>query len=310
MSILAEMDYQSLEYSLAASLLVCSMFGMGTTLAVRDLLDVFKTPSSLAIVLLLQCVISPTLALVIGKLFGVSLGVAAGMILITAIPGGSYTNLFTYFGRGNVALSVAATTFCTALCVVTTPLVLRTFNLGGALGEVVMPAGKIFFEIVTWLLLPLATGMLTRRFLPSRYALLGKVGIWASVTILVVLVIAAMSSGRLKLMSEGWRAPLAIIALGTAMLWSTYGTCLLAKRPLLDVFTIAIEVVVRNGNLALLLKASLYPDSTTDPAVSSGVLFAILFYAANSMFIALLEVYVCRTNWGVIYGRGKEKPLS
>ncbi len=304
------MDYQSLEYSLAATMLVCSMFGMGTTLTVRDLVDVFRTPSNLAIVLFLQCVISPLLAVLVAKIFRVSPGVAAGMVLITALPGGSYTNLFTYFGRGNVALSVAATTFCTALCVVTTPLVLRVFNLGGALGEVVMPAGKIFFEIVTWLLLPLASGMVARRLLPKRYAILGRVAIWASVLVLGLLVVAAMGSGRLKLLSEGWRAPAAIIALGTAILWSTYGTCTLFRRPTLDIFTIAVEVVVRNGNLGLLLKASLYPDATTDPAMSAGVLYAILFYAANSMFIGGLEVYVCRTNWGVIYGRGKKRDAS
>ena len=297
------MDYPTTEYSLAAGLLVCSMFGMGTTLTVADFLQVLRQPLGLVLVLVLQCLVAPTVAVLLAKILGVSPGVAAGMLLMAALPGGSYTNLYTWLGRGNVALSVAATTFCTALCVVTTPLVLQAF--GNAQHEIVMPVRLIFSEIGSWLLLPLVAGMTVRRFLPSVYARLGKAAIWMSLALLVAIVVAASTAGRLKLLSEGWRGPAAIIAFGGAMLWVTYGTCLLARRCIADLFTIAIEVVVRNGNLALLLKASLYPDGSTDPTLASGVLYAILFYVVVSLVIATLEVYVRRTNWGVIYGRGR-----
>jgi BASS family bile acid:Na+ symporter len=308
------MDYQSAEYALAASLLVCSMFGMGTTLTVSDIVRVFKQPSGLVIVLFLQCVAAPMVAVLLAALFRVSEGVAIGMLLVAALPGGSYTNLFTYLGKGNVALSVAATTCCTALCVVTTPTILQVFGsmaaaLGvmnsGTTGHVEMPAQLIFSEIGSWLLAPLAAGMLVRRLFPSHYSLPGKIAIWISFGLLVVLIGGAAFTGRLKILSEGLRAPLAIAAFGSAMLWITYGTCLLARRTIKDVFTIAIEVVVRNGNLALLLKASLYPDGGDNPAISSGVLYAILFYVSVALFIATLEVRVCRTHWGVIYGRGR-----
>ncbi len=298
------MDYQSAEYGLAASLLVFSMFGMGTTLTVGDFVQVLKMPLGLLLVLVLQCLVAPSVAVLIGRVLGVSEGVAAGMLLVAALPGGSYTNLFTYLGRGNVALSVAATTCCTALCVVTTPLVLRSFG-GGAAAAVIMPAGLIFSEIGSWLLIPLATGMVVRRLLPTYYARVGKAAIWISVALLLAIIGGALTAGRLRLASEGWRAPAALAAFGAVMLWTSYGVCLAARRQVADVFTIAIEVVVRNGSLALLLKASLYPEGQGDPRISAGVLYAILFYVAVSLFIACLEVYVRRTEQGVIYGRAK-----
>jgi hypothetical protein len=127
-----------------------------------------------------------------------------------------------------------------------------------------------------------------------------------------------IAAGRLDLFSQGWRGPLAVLALGAGSLWLTYGVCLLARRSCPDILAIAIEVVVRNGNLALLLQASLFtqPVSTASQAIAAadpsdavgaanaaGALYAILMYVCISLGIGCLEVTVHRHSSGVIYGR-------
>jgi len=47
-------------------------------------------------------------------------GVAFGLLLIAAMPGGLFSNLLTHLGSGNVALSITATVVSTLLCLKTT----------------------------------------------------------------------------------------------------------------------------------------------------------------------------------------------
>ena len=106
-------SFADLEYYLAASLLVFSLIAMGCTLAVRDFVVVAKSPLAIVLVMVVQLLVMPLLAISLAKVLRTTPGVAIGMLLITALPGGAYTNLFTYLGKGNVALSVAVTTVCT-----------------------------------------------------------------------------------------------------------------------------------------------------------------------------------------------------
>lgn len=322
------MDYATAEYALAATMLVTSMYGMGTTLTARDFVDVARSPLSLLIVVGMQCVAAPLLAVLLARLLKVSPGVATGMLLIVALPGGSFTNLFTYLGRGNVALSVAATTLCTSLCLVTTPLVLRVFGQGWGVSGVEMPVRLIVAEIGCWLLGPLIAGMATRRLFPVAYSTVGRWAIRASLVVMAVLFATLIAAGRLELFSQGWRAPLAMLLLATLSLWLTYGVCLLARRSCPDILAIAIEVVLRNGNLALLLQASLlvHPGSLSQSPgelaangagvataaghpmavgapMATGALYAILVYVCVSLGIAGVEVAAHRAASGVIYGR-------
>lgn len=297
-------NFAVLEYYLAAALLVSSMIGMGTTLTVRDFLDVAKSPRAVGLVLVLQWLVMPLAALGLARLFQVTPGIAVGMLLVVALPGGAYTNLFTYLGRGNVALSVAATTVCTAACVVTTPFVLKTFGQGRLPDDFVVPTARIFTEIGVFLLLPLAVGMVIRRVAPRHEGVIGRVCIRISLGLLVAIVVGAIGSGRFNLMSQNWRAAVAVGLLGFVAMWVTYLAAFAARLSALDAFTIAIEVVVRNANLGLLLKASLFPaDAGGESEIADAVLYCVLLYGFLSLVIAAMEVVACRKGLGLVHGR-------
>ena len=93
------------------------MFGMGAALELRDFLSVGKQPTGLAMGLVFQLVLVPLLALAFIGVFDMDPGWAVGLCLIAVVPGGAFSNLLTFLGRANVALSIAITVVSTSLCV-------------------------------------------------------------------------------------------------------------------------------------------------------------------------------------------------
>ena len=75
------------------------------------------------------------------------------------------SNVFTFLGRGHVALSIALTGVTTVACLVTTPIVLGLLIAQHIPVEFTMPAGQVALEIALILLLPLTLGMLFLVFL-------------------------------------------------------------------------------------------------------------------------------------------------
>ncbi len=63
------------------------------------------------------------------------------------------------------------------------------------------------------------------------------------------------------------------------------------NRP--DTTAINIEVTVRNGNLGLLIKASLFPAlvGTPDP-IGDNVLFTILIYGGAALMLGIAQIYI------------------
>ncbi len=299
-------NFAYFEYYLSVGLLCSSMIGMGATLRPREFQTVFRSPWGIAAVLLAQIVVTPLVALGLSIALGLPQGIAFGLLMIAALPGGSFSNLLTFLGRGNVPLSIVATAFSTLLSLVSTSFLLGVYGSQHLPANFRMPVGQIVLEIGCYLLTPLALGMLIHRLWPQWSPRISKVCIQLSTVLLLVFVAGALSSGRLQVLSYGWRAPLAMILFGVCSMWTGVGAATLFRLSPNDRFTVAIEVVVRNGNLGLLLKAALLPVvAGQSNAVGDGVLFVVLFYSGLSLLLGGLEVILKRLQMGVLYAPPK-----
>lgn len=98
--------YVQYEYWFAAMQLILAMLGMGATLTGKDFRDVVNEPRSVSLGTAIQIVLVPAMAFLFLHLLGVTGGVAVGIAMIAAVPGGTTSNIFTYFDRGNSALSI------------------------------------------------------------------------------------------------------------------------------------------------------------------------------------------------------------
>src|SRR5579862_5454601 len=97
-------SYDDWEYTLAALQLFAFMLAMGAKLIPGQFLHVLQKPRSFFVALCGHLLVIPLAAVAMNQLFGLESGLAVGLILVAAMPGGTLAKFFTYFGHGNVPL--------------------------------------------------------------------------------------------------------------------------------------------------------------------------------------------------------------
>jgi BASS family bile acid:Na+ symporter len=278
--------YAEYEYPLAVIQCILFMLGMGATLRLGDFASVVRRPRSLLAGLAFQLVGVPLIAWGVNAVANLEAGIAVGIALIAAMPGGSLAKFFVWFGRGNVALSITLGAITLALSVVTVPLLLKLLVAGHVPADFEMPTGVIVREVCLYLLLPLIVGMTLGHYRPVDAERASRWLIRLGIVTLVLMVVGSLGSGRIRPGEYGWAAPIAIIAFCALIQQVSILPFRFGGWSVPDRCTVGIEVTMRNINLALLLKASpsLFPAS--DP-VGDGVLYVVLFYAAVAMIAGL-----------------------
>ena len=267
--------------------LVLAMVGMGATLRVSDFRAVFANPRALSAGLFVQWVFVPTLALVFVKALGLSPGWAVGLLLVAVVPGGTVSNVFTYFGRGNVPLSISLTTVATLGCILTIPLMLRLVAAPFLPDDFALPTSRIVRDILFYLLTPLVVGMGVLRFAERIAPAFAKWSIRASVLAIGIITVSSLQSGRIEVAEYGWGPPLTILAFSFLIVILTPQVCRLLGRYDDDTVAITIEATVRNVAVGLLLVEFFFAGT---PAQGQ-VLFALLFYAGQAGLMALPTLF-------------------
>lgn len=271
--------YVQYEYWFAAAQLLLAMMGMGATLTAKDFKDVLVEPKAVSIGLGLQLIVVPITIYLLIKAFGLSDGIAVGFALIAAIPGGTVSNIFTHFAKGNIALSISVTAITTIACLATTPIILDFLIAPYMPDDFDMPAGKIATEIGLFLLIPLAVGMLVLKYLPKYAEAFSQLGIRGSLFVIVLIVIGSLGAGRLDLKAFGLTniALVFILAVILAVLSRPVGKLLSLSKA--DITALEMEVSVRSVNLGLLIKASLFPAAAAaNDEFGNTILFTLLLY--------------------------------
>lgn len=279
--------YLEHEYWFAVFQLVLAMLGMGATLAPRDFREIILEPKAVTVGSGIQLFVAPVVALLFIQAFGIVGGVAVGIAMIAAIPGGTTSNIFTHFARGNVALSITITALTTIACLVTTPFILELLISQYMPDTFVMPRGEMMTEIAVTLLLPLAMGMAYLHFLPRSAASFSKWCVRGSLLGLVLIVIGSSMSGRLDAQMFGMTNILLIAVLILILAIASWLVCRVLRLSSVDSTAINMEVVVRNINLGIMIKASLFPAVIGKPdPIGDMVLFSLLTYGTMQMLIA------------------------
>jgi len=225
------------------------MFGMGTTLSVKDFTRVLAMPKAVFIGMFLQFTIMPLTGACIASLFGFDPAIAAGIVLIGSCPGGVASNVMAYLSRGNVALSVTMTACSTLVSPVMTPLMMK-FLAGQYIDIEFM---KMMVTIVKIILVPIAAGLAVNSLL-RKYNLRGEwLDKWLSFIAMfsICFIIAIITTlSRDDLMSVG------LLLIGASIIhnfigyilgyWGAYfaGLDETSRR------TVAIEVGLQNGGMA------------------------------------------------------------
>ena len=277
--------YVQNEYWFAAIQLILAMLGMGATLTGKDFRDVIREPLAVSAGTLIQLAAVPLTAYLFLRVLGVQGGVAVGIALIAAIPGGTVSNIFTYIARGNSALSISVTAITTLACLVTTPLILSLLISEYLPIGFTMPRLKIVSEIAFTLLLPLSVGMLYLYLYPRSAPALARWCIRGSLFGILLIVIGSAAAGRLDLRVFGVTNVLLVLFFTAVLVTMALVVPRLVRLPRPDATAIEFEVVVRNVNLGVMLKASMFPAASAETAaLGDAVFFSLLLYGGLQLF--------------------------
>ena len=280
------------EQVMLVALVFVIMFGLGAGLTPRDFISALRRPWGLIIAWLTQFGIMPFLAflLVLGLILQLPpefvAPLALGALLMGAVPAGTTSNIFTFFSKGNLGLSVMMTTNSTLWALVMTPLVLHLY------GTRFMPAGvelqiPIANIIVTLaiMLVPVALAMVIRRYNPNVGAVMELLGGFVGLFFIVFLMVTWVPRNWQLLVGTAWQVYLVAICLGLFGITVAYWIARAIKLHPMNARTVGLETGIQNGPLAIALVLLSFPGSP-----QLGLL--LLVPALYSLFIVIVATFV------------------
>jgi len=239
-------------------LMMIIMFGMGTTMSVRDFTQVLMMPRGVIVGLVLQFTIMPLVGYTLATSFGFPPEIAAGMILIGCVPSGLASNVINYIAGSNLALSVTVTAFNTVVSPILTPTWMK-FLAGQFIPIDFM---KMMFAVFKITIIPVAAGLLFNKFMHGRAKWLDRLLPVVSMGGIVFIITVITSAGRDQLLTVG------LLLLGAVMIHNTAGYFLgywgsrLMRLDEKSCRTVAIEVGLQNGGMASALAISVLKSSS------------------------------------------------
>jgi len=222
------------------------MFGMGTSMSLRDFAGVVKTPKGVLVGLSAQILLMPLMGFLLATLSNFPAEIAAGIVLIGCSPSGVASNVMAYLAKANLALSITITSVATLLAPFLTPLFMKVFA-----GEFIeIDVLDMMWSIVKMIILPIAAGLLFNKLRGNRAQWLDRamplISMWGIGLIIVVITAA----GRDSLLDIGGLLLLIVLVHNLFGYLLGYWYARLMGMSERDCRTISIEVGMQNGGLA------------------------------------------------------------
>lgn len=265
----------STQSGLITPLLGVIMFGMGLTLTLPDFRLVVTRPLPVVLGVAAQYAVMPLVGLGISLALGLPDEIAAGVILVGCVPGGTASNVVAYLARADTALSVTMTSVSTLLAPVLTPL-LTLWLIGERLPVDGMGMATTIVQIV---LIPVVGGLLVRTFLPGLVRRVLPALPWFSVLVICVVVAVVVSLSADQLLAAGLLVTVAVVlhnGLGLGLGYAVGRLTGLGER---SARTMAIEVGMQNSGLASGLAATFF----TPVAALPGAVFSVWHNLSGAM---------------------------
>jgi bile acid transporter len=265
-------------------LLFLIMFGMGASLTPRDFLTALRRPWGLLIGWVTQFGIMPLVAFLMIILLGLPAWAAVGALLMGSVPGGTTSNIFTYFSKGNLALSVLMTTNSTLWALLMTPFALWLYGRAFITEELQIPIENIAVTLAI-LLVPVAIAMVIRRFNANVGAVMELMGGFFGVFVILFLIVTWVPRNWQLLLTTPWNIYLVAVMLGPIGITIAYWIAKAIRLHPMNARTVGLETGIQNGPLAI----GIVILSFRDAAVMNEVILIPILY---SLFIVVLASFI------------------
>lgn len=239
------------------------MFGMGLTLKPVDFKLVFTKPIPVIIGICAQYTIMPLVAFALAYLLRLPPELAAGLVLLGSVPGGTASNVMVYLARGNVALSVAMTSLSTMMAPLMTPLLI--YLLAGQW----LPVDPVamFMSIIQVIIIPIILGFLIQKFFPVAVEKGVTVVPLISVAAILIIVAAVTAANAGNVVAAGFLVFIAVFLHNGFGLLLGYLVALMMGLGENERRAISIEIGMQNSGLGVALATAHFSPLAALPSV-------------------------------------------
>ncbi len=283
---------------LLALMIFVIMLGMGASLTPDDFRAVFRRPRGVMIGFISQFGLMPLLAFTLATLLKLPPAFAISLILIGCLPGGTTSNMFTYFSRGSVALSISMTTASTVLALFMMPILLKLYTsdftsqisaslqASGTGAEFVIPTGNIISSLVM-VLFPVALGMFLRHKSPTWAKTAEDTAGFVGIIVILYLILTAFIRHGHYFLKTPIEVYISAIGLGLAGFFFGYWLSrMLGMYPLFQ-RAISLETGIQNGPVAF----AVILLSFSEPVQSQMIWLAILYSTFIVITSSIITMY-------------------
>jgi len=266
-----------LNYSPIALFLI--MIGIGMSVNIKSLIEVYKNLKVLLTGLLLQMLILPTIGLCFAIFAPVDTAVKLGVILITCVPSAISSNYITKLASGNIALSVSLTAVTSSLSFITIPFMLII------VAPIILDEAIIFqefnFKKISLFLFFMATvPILIGTFINTKFSIfvekIKKIYSIFSLLLFLIIIFAAWFSEWDFIIGLYKSIGLLVVLLLILILVITYTLVNLLNLSEINRKTIIIESLIQNAAAAIIVGSAFLGVEGGYLAVAA--LYALLQY--------------------------------
>jgi len=268
-----------LEQAILALMIFVIMLGMGASLTPRDFTLALKRPYGLMIGVVSQYGFMPLIGFILASTLPVSDPIKIGILIMACMPGGTTSNIFTYFSKGNLALSVLMTVTSTVFGVILIPIVLVVY--AGAL-DLDIPRENIIATLVL-LLVPVAIGMVLRKFNSNVGAVTEFMGSMLAIFFILFLIVSWIPRNWEFLLTTTWATYFGSVVLGLFGFVLGYGFSILLKLHPRNARTVALETGIQNGPLAIAIIAFTFAGTEAQAIMAVPVLYSLFIVITSTM---------------------------
>jgi bile acid transporter len=277
-----------LEQVLLALLLVVLMVGMGATLTVDAFREVVRKPRGPLIGLASQFGWMPLIAFGLAHALALPPELAIGLIVVGCTPGGTTSNLFTYYARADLALSITMTALSSVAAVVLMPLALRVYAAPFSSATLAVPYTNIAATLAL-MLVPMGIGMAMRHRSPAAAARVERAGSVAGLAVLALLIgTGLVRNGHLLVESPptvyAAALGLGVVGFGLGYLSARLGGLGPAARR-----AVAFETGIQNSPLALGILMTSFPAELHAQLLWLPLLYALFIILSSAALAAFLR---------------------
>lgn len=234
------------------------MFGVALEIKPEHFYQLKNNKRALVTGLLSQYLLLPVLTVILIYILSPEPGIALGMLLVAACPGGNASNFFSLLAKGHLALSVTLTAFTSMFAFIITPLSFFAFSslipgLSESVRDFEISFVDLFMNMVSILLLPLIAGMLFSRYLTETSKKIAKSVRILSILMLIGFILVALMNNRQAFLdhifSIFW---IVVLHNGLGLIGAYYFSAALKNSEAVN-RTVAIETAIQNSGLGLVL---------------------------------------------------------